>query len=254
MIPGVLDDHDRRLVEEQFGVDSDQVMRDHAISHVLAAIAGLGTDDIVFFGGTALARTHLPELRLSEDIDLIALRDRRDTADRIETAVTQGVRRSLGAAVFTPRLRETRHPAPSVLQVGDARIQVQVLSSIGYPAWPTEVREIEQRYRDAPPAQLRVLAITSVIGLLHGLGFSFVLHEILRVDSPNIWQSLLAFNVGVEIGQLIIICLAWPLFRITAAASQQAWHWGQRGIASVCAATALFWTGERALTLLSSLS
>ena len=107
---------------------------------------------------------------------------------------------------------------------------------------------------EGPRAELRVLAVTTAIGLLHGLGFSFVLHEILRVDAPNIWQSLLAFNVGVEVGQLMIIGLAWPLFRMTATASQPAWRWGRRGIALACIATALFWTGERSLSLLSSLS
>jgi hypothetical protein len=65
--------------------------------------------------------------------------------------------------------------------------------------------------RGAAARSERVMfTITSAIGLLHGLGFSFVLHEILRVDSPNIWQSLLAFNLGVEVGQFLIILATWP--------------------------------------------
>ncbi|ONI63410.1 hypothetical protein ALI44B_01375 [Leifsonia sp. ALI-44-B] len=47
-------------------------MRDHLISRILASLAQSVSDDVVFIGGTALARTHLPELRLSEDVDLIA--------------------------------------------------------------------------------------------------------------------------------------------------------------------------------------
>ena len=35
----------------------------------LGAFAVSVADDVVFFGGTALTRTHLPDLRLSEDID-----------------------------------------------------------------------------------------------------------------------------------------------------------------------------------------
>jgi hypothetical protein len=46
-------------------------------------------DDVVFFGGTALTRTHLPDLRLSEDIDLIALGDRGATAAAIQRAVVK---------------------------------------------------------------------------------------------------------------------------------------------------------------------
>ncbi len=156
-VPGVLDDGEREQIEVTFGVDSEQVARDHVISHALAAISSVSTDDIVFFGGTALSRTHLTKLRLSEDIDLIALGDRSAIADEIEEAVTRQLRRSFGIVTFTPRLRETRHPHPSVMQVGDVRVQIQLLSSEGYPQWPTEIVDIEQRYSDAPPARLRVL-------------------------------------------------------------------------------------------------
>jgi predicted nucleotidyltransferase component of viral defense system len=156
-VPGLLSEEDLLRVATQFGVDEEQVIRDHAISHALAAIASLGTEDVVFFGGTALARTLLTDVRLSEDIDLIARGDRRETGDRIEDAIYRGFRSTLGEATFTPRIRDTRHSDPSVLQVGDTTIQVQLLSSEGYPAWPTEVLDVEQRYVDAPPARLRVL-------------------------------------------------------------------------------------------------
>ena len=156
-VPGVLDNGDLRAMQDHFGVSEEQVRRDHAISHALAALTSIGTDEFVFFGGTALSRTHLPGLRLSEDIDLIALGGRTETAGRIQAALHNGLRRTLGAPSFSPPLPETRHPEPSVMQVGSSTIQIQLLSSSGYPNWPTEVAELEQRYRDAPPAQLRVL-------------------------------------------------------------------------------------------------
>lgn len=156
-IPGELDDGERRRVEQLFGVDEAQVVRDHVISHILAAIAGVGTDEVVFFGGTALARTLLVDVRLSEDIDLIALGDRSAIGDRIEGSVSVRLERTLGAVTFRPRLGATRHPLPSVVDVAGSSIQIQLLSSVGYPAWPTEVVDIEQRYSDAPPARLRVL-------------------------------------------------------------------------------------------------
>ena len=56
-----------------FGVSVEQVRRDHAISHVLSALSPLDVaDSIIFFGGTALSRTLLPRLRLSEDIEVIS--------------------------------------------------------------------------------------------------------------------------------------------------------------------------------------
>lgn len=158
VIAGVLDARERAEVALRFGVAEEQVVRDHAISHALAAMAGASSDDLVFFGGTALARTHLTGLRLSEDIDLIALGSRVEIGDRIEEAVGGGLGRTLGAVTFTPHLRDTVHSEPSVMEVGGIRIQVQLLSSVGYPAWPTEVVDLEQRYSDAPPARLRVLS------------------------------------------------------------------------------------------------
>jgi hypothetical protein len=95
--------------------------------------------------------------------------------------------------------------------------------------------------------------VTCAIGLLHGLGFSFVLQKILQITSPDIWQSLLAFNVGVEIGQLTIIVIAWPLFRLIQRFSEYAWRIGRIGIASVCIAVAAVWTGQRVLSVIGSL-
>jgi predicted nucleotidyltransferase component of viral defense system len=155
-VPGVLLDEERLVVQAQFGVGPEQVVRDHVISHVLAAISEVSIDDVLFFGGTALSRTHLPELRLSEDIDLIALDDRTLVGQRIEESIVRRLRRTFGVVSFTPALGRTRHSEPTVLDIAGIRIQIQLLSAEGYPRWPTEVVELEQRYSDAPPARLRV--------------------------------------------------------------------------------------------------
>ena len=97
-----------------------------------------------------------------------------------------------------------------------------------------------------------MFVVTSGIGLLHGLGFSFVLHKILQVSSPDIWKSLLAFNVGVEIGKLAIITVTWPLLRVVARLNKRAWHIGRWTVAAGCAATALVWTGQRVLMVLET--
>ena len=44
--------------------------------------------------------------------------------------------------------------------------------------------------------------ITFVFGLVHGFGFSFALRETLQFAGPHLLTALLAFNVGVELGQL----------------------------------------------------
>ncbi|TDQ17268.1 HupE/UreJ protein [Algoriphagus boseongensis] len=41
-------------------------------------------------------------------------------------------------------------------------------------------------------------------GLIHGLGFSNYLKELLGKEA-SIWQPLLAFNLGLEVGQIVIV-------------------------------------------------
>ncbi len=153
----MLDEDEAVFFANKFEVAESQVRRDYVISHALGALAASVADDVVFFGGTALTRTYLPDLRLSEDIDLIAKGHRSAMAAAIQRAIVKNLRRTVGVPEFTPALVETRHPEPSVMAIDETRIQIQLLSQTGYPAWPSEMRRIEQRYSDAPPAQLRVL-------------------------------------------------------------------------------------------------
>lgn len=98
-----------------------------------------------------------------------------------------------------------------------------------------------------------VVAVTGLIGLLHGLGFSFVLQNILQVTSPNIWQSLLAFNIGVEIGQLLIVIVAVLVFYLISLLGGRAMRINRFLVAGVCAATACYWVVERGSNMLTSI-
>ncbi len=157
--PGVLSDADLLRVQSEFGVPPSQVRRDHAISHVLAALARMdGAHDLVFFGGTALARTLLPSLRLSEDVDLIARSSRGDAARQIEHAIDEGLRRSHGQVTWRPSLSETSGADSALVELGGGiEIRIQLLGAVGYTPWPTVLMPLEQRYADAPPATLTTL-------------------------------------------------------------------------------------------------
>lgn len=97
-----------------------------------------------------------------------------------------------------------------------------------------------------------IILITGLIGLLHGFGFSFILSEILSIDSMNLWQSLLGFNVGVEFGQLLIAVIVWPCL----------WYFGKKfplyqshlrwTILLPCILIGSLWVGERAIILINS--
>ena len=83
-------------------------------------------------------------------------------------------------------------------------------------------------------------AITFCFGLVHGFGFSFALRETMQFAGSHLLASLLSFNVGVELGQLLVLALMIPaldlLFRyvvaertgtiiLSAIVAHTAWHW-----------------------------
>lgn len=57
------------------------------------------------------------------------------------------------------------------------------------------------------------IAVVFVFGLLHGLGFAGVLGE-LNLPTGQFITGLIAFNIGVEIGQLSVILTAWALLAV----------------------------------------
>jgi hypothetical protein len=76
-------------------------------------------------------------------------------------------------------------------------------------------------------------------GLVHGFGFSFALRESLQFGGSHLAVSLLTFNLGVEIGQLLVLAVAVPLLSfafkripermgiivLSAFVAHTAWHW-----------------------------
>ncbi len=143
----MLDPTEATEAAEQFRADDLQVRRDHLLSHLLAVIGRLFADRLVFFGGTALARTHLPDGRLSEDLDLIALPVRAALATELERVLVTGVRRDYGTLTWDPPLQSVIGATPGVLRTSDGlSVRIQLLDSAGYPRWPTERRQLVNRH------------------------------------------------------------------------------------------------------------
>jgi len=82
--------------------------------------------------------------------------------------------------------------------------------------------------------------VTFAFGLVHGFGFSFALRQTLQFAGSHLLTSLVSFNLGVELGQLLVLAVAIPLlgllFRYVAAerlgtiilsalVAHTAWHW-----------------------------
>lgn len=57
--------------------------------------------------------------------------------------------------------------------------------------------------------------VAGVFGLGHGMAFSFVLAE-MHLSTTQLATSLLAFNLGIELVQLLLVCLALPSLLVLA--------------------------------------
>ena len=99
-----------------------------------------------------------------------------------------------------------------------------------------------------PPVLRRRWLFAFAFGLVHGFGFSFFLRESLQFAGAHLAGSLLAFNVGVELGQLFVIALAVPVlgFLFRRVVSEQM---GTILLSALVAHTAWHWTAERASAL-----
>jgi len=78
--------------------------------------------------------------------------------------------------------------------------------------------------------------LAATFGLVHGFGFSFALRESLQFAGNHLLTSLLAFNVGVELGQVLVVSILWATLRalklqqvwtivLSTLIAHTAWHW-----------------------------
>lgn len=112
-----------------------------------------------------------------------------------------------------------------------AIIETLIAASIFYVA-------IENIFASAAPSRRWMVAFA--FGLVHGFGFSFALQETLQFAGAHLLTSLLAFNLGVEAGQILALLMLVPALHIlltrvvrerlgtivlSAVVAHVAWHW-----------------------------
>ena len=94
------------------------------------------------------------------------------------------------------------------------------------------------------PARLRAV-LAFAFGLVHGFGFAGVLMEV-QMAPGRLVQALLGFNIGVELGQLLVVALVYPvlagLARVRGGAPRAIV--AEVGSAAVCA-LGVFWVVTR---------
>ena len=89
--------------------------------------------------------------------------------------------------------------ALGIVRIPSAIIEPAIAASIVYVAAENFLsRDVEKRWRDA-----------FGFGLIHGFGFASALQEFALPRSALV-PALASFNIGVEIGQIAIVCLVVP--------------------------------------------
>jgi len=93
--------------------------------------------------------------------------------------------------------------------------------------------------RATHPERVRA-AVALLFGLIHGLGFGGFLLDV-GLPPARVAGALFGFNVGVEIGQLILVALAWPILRVLGRGL-----WREVGLSGVTA-LGVYWFVSRSM-------
>ena len=86
---------------------------------------------------------------------------------------------------------------------------------------------------------------SGLFGLIHGFGFSFLLSSQLQFAGSHLLVSLLAFNVGIEFGQLLVLAIALPAIALLLRSGLVSERTFRLVVSVLVAHTAWHWTTER---------
>nr|WP_306173605.1 HupE/UreJ family protein [Limnobacter humi] len=95
------------------------------------------------------------------------------------------------------------------------------------------------------------LLLVLLFGLLHGSGFALSMED-RGFPADQLMPALLLFNLGIELGQIIIVTLMAGLFAwfqtLSARRYPHLLPWGEHALIILTGGFALFWTVERIAT------
>jgi len=142
---------------QHYGVPRESIEHDFVISHVLAAIAPL-RDQFVFYGGTALSRTILDGLRLSEDIDLLSIGPRPTVAKALDDAIRTRLARTFGRITAEPSLTTAKRDTdPCIYRIGNTALRIQLIDGRNYIPLPRCTTLVHQHYHGLLDIELNTL-------------------------------------------------------------------------------------------------
>jgi hypothetical protein len=90
--------------------------------------------------------------------------------------------------------------------------------------------------------------VAFLFGLIHGLGFAGALSEI-GLPQNHLAVALFTFNVGVELGQLFAVLVAWAAWRLTR--HWRAAQWARVPLLYGMGSVAAYWSWLRIAAIVS---
>jgi len=189
----VIDRAEIRARARRLGLDESHVEHDYALCHVLVAISE-AFPELVFRGGTSLARVYWPDYRLSEDLDFTSSSPVDQLEGRLQSAIEVASKRTtLDLMLDFGASRNSW--SRSVIRWADHELLLDVNSDVET-ALGSSRRPIDLPYRDLQEqeATVEVFALPEIMG-----NKWYMLNERREPrDLFDIWAGLARFGVPFD--------------------------------------------------------
>lgn len=174
------------------GIQEAYILRDYVLNHVLVSVSQ-SFPELVFRGGTALARVNWPDFRLSEDLDFISQGQVDNLEARLESTVADSskrIERSLKFQFGPPRGAWSRSTVES--EFGELLLDI---NSQEKAYLPVEERKINLPYSDLDDqVRIRCISVAEILG-----NKWFMLDDRREPrDLYDLWAGLTQFRVPFE--------------------------------------------------------
>jgi predicted nucleotidyltransferase component of viral defense system len=188
----VIDPAELRRWARGLGLQVAHVEKDYVLCHVLVSVAE-GVPELIFRGGTALARIYWPDYRLSEDLDFISTQRVPELETRLENAVVLAAEGTgLGLELRFGRPRGSWYRSTVAWDAHELTIDINTDEVVALDA--SEL-PIHVPYSDlAEGARIGVLSLAEILGSKW-----FMLNDRKEPrDLFDLWAGLIKFGVTFD--------------------------------------------------------
>lgn len=161
----------------------------------------------------------------------------------------------IGLVLLVRRVRDLLLTITAFTLAHSAALALAALGAASLPSGPVEacialsilMLAVELARGEDTLARRAPWLVAGALGMVHGLGFAGVLSAV-GLPAGRAPEALLGFNLGVEIGQLLIVAVALPLVAL----ARRGPRWLERGAVWTLGAVGAAWTMDRVVAMLGA--